>query len=43
MQKRLATAGMETVGSPKTEFDGWIAAERKRWGTLISELKIKAE
>ncbi len=43
VQKRLANAGMETVGSAKSEFDGWIATERKRWGTLISELKIKAE
>jgi tripartite-type tricarboxylate transporter receptor subunit TctC len=43
VQKRLASAGMETVGSDKTDFDAWIAQERKRWGTLISELKIKAE
>ncbi len=43
VQKRLAVAGMETVGSTKSEFDVWIAAERKRWGGLISELKIKAD
>ena len=43
VQKRLNTAGMETVGSSKAEFDTWIATERKRWGGLISELKIKVE
>jgi tripartite-type tricarboxylate transporter receptor subunit TctC len=43
VQKRLANAGMETVGSQKSEFDTWIATERKRWGGLITELKIKAE
>ena len=43
VQKRLGTAGMEVVGSQKPEFDSWIATERKRWGGLISELKIKAE
>jgi tripartite-type tricarboxylate transporter receptor subunit TctC len=41
--KRLETAGMETVGSSKAEFDTWIATERKRWGTLIADLKIKVE
>jgi tripartite-type tricarboxylate transporter receptor subunit TctC len=43
VQKRLANAGMETVGSVKTDFDAWVDAERKRWGGLITELKIKAE
>lgn len=43
VQKRLANAGMETVGSSRSEFDAWIGVERKRWGSLISELKIKAE
>jgi tripartite-type tricarboxylate transporter receptor subunit TctC len=41
--QRLAQAGMETVGSSKAEFDGWIATERKRWGGLIADLKIKVE
>lgn len=43
VQKRLANAGMETVGSAKPDFDKWIDAERKRWGGLITELKIKVE
>lgn len=43
VQKRLETAGMETVGSSKADFDVWVAAERKRWGTLIKDLKIKVE
>jgi tripartite-type tricarboxylate transporter receptor subunit TctC len=43
VQERLTKAGMETVGSGKAEFDGWIDTERKRWGGLITELKIKVE
>jgi tripartite-type tricarboxylate transporter receptor subunit TctC len=43
VQKRLENAGMETVGSAKSEFDTWIDTERKRWGGLIAELKIKVE
>jgi tripartite-type tricarboxylate transporter receptor subunit TctC len=43
VQKRLAVAGMETVGSSKAEFDTWVATERKRWGGLIADLKIKAD
>jgi tripartite-type tricarboxylate transporter receptor subunit TctC len=43
VQKRLADAGMETVGSNASQFRTWIDDERKRWGTLITDLKIKAE
>lgn len=43
VRQRLETAGMETIGSNKAGFDQWIADERKRWGTLISELKIKVD
>jgi tripartite-type tricarboxylate transporter receptor subunit TctC len=43
VQERLKKAGMETVGSDKAAFDTWINDERKRWGGLITELKIKAE
>jgi tripartite-type tricarboxylate transporter receptor subunit TctC len=40
---RLATAGMETVGSNRKQFAEWIGIERKRWGGLITDLKLKIE
>ena len=43
VRKRLGTAGIETVGSSAKEFDEYIKSERKRWGQLITDLKIKAE
>ncbi len=43
VRERLAKAGMETVGSTQPEFLKWVDIERKRWGGLITDLKIKAE
>jgi len=43
VRQRLATAGMETVGSNRPQFQAWVDTERKRWGTLITDLKIRAE
>lgn len=43
VQARLANAGMDTIGSKKADFDKWIDTERKRWGGLITDLKIKAQ
>jgi tripartite-type tricarboxylate transporter receptor subunit TctC len=40
-KKRLLTASIETVGSTAKEFANYIAFERKNWGQLIAELKIK--
>ncbi len=41
--KRLAGQSISTIGSSRTEFTAFVAAERKRWGDLITELKIKAD
>ncbi len=43
VRKRLLTASIETVGSTAKEFAEYIALERKRWGQLITELKIKVD
>jgi tripartite-type tricarboxylate transporter receptor subunit TctC len=43
VRARLANAGMNTIGSSQVDFQKWVDIERKRWGGLITELKIKAE
>lgn len=43
VKQRLATAGMHTVGSDRKGFGEYIAKERKQWGGLISDLKLKVE
>ena len=43
VKKRLANATIETVGSPAKDFATYIETERKRWGQLITDLKIKVE
>lgn len=43
VKQRLANAGMHTVGSDRKGFGEWIGVERKRWGTLIQDLKIRVE
>jgi tripartite-type tricarboxylate transporter receptor subunit TctC len=43
VKERLKASGMETVGSNRAQFAEWIGTERKRWGTLISDLKLKVE
>jgi tripartite-type tricarboxylate transporter receptor subunit TctC len=41
--ERLGSLNAEVVGTGAAEFRSFIAQERKRWGTLITELKIKAD
>jgi tripartite-type tricarboxylate transporter receptor subunit TctC len=43
VKERLKTSGMETVGSNRQQFAEWIGIERKRWGSLITDLKLKVE
>ncbi|MEQ1648661.1 MAG: tripartite tricarboxylate transporter substrate binding protein [Hyphomicrobiaceae bacterium] len=43
VRERLARASMETVGSAQPEFIKWVDIERKRWGQLITDLKITAQ
>ncbi len=42
-KKRLATQFATPVGSTRKEFAQFIVEERKRWGDLITELKIKVD
>jgi tripartite-type tricarboxylate transporter receptor subunit TctC len=43
VKKRLLTASIESVGSTAKDFAGYIALERKNWGQLITDLKIKID
>ncbi len=43
VKKRLLTASIESVGSTAKEFAEYIARERKNWGQLITDLKIKID
>lgn len=43
VKQRLSNAGMHTVGSDRKGFAEWIGIERKRWGSLIQDLKIRVE
>ena len=42
-KKRLATQSATAIGSTRKEFTEFVLAERKRWGDLITELKIKVD
>jgi tripartite-type tricarboxylate transporter receptor subunit TctC len=42
-KERLVKGGFEPLATSAAEFNGFILDERKRWGTLITEAKIKAE
>ena len=42
LKERLATLVSESIGGGAAEFASYIADERKKWGTLIAEQKIKA-
>ena len=41
--ERLGTLNAEVVGSDGEQFRAFVAAEREKWGKLITELGIKAE
>jgi tripartite-type tricarboxylate transporter receptor subunit TctC len=43
LKARLADLVAESVGSSAAEFQAYAASERVKWGSLITELKIKAE
>jgi len=43
VKKRLAGASIETIGSSAKEFREYVATERRRWGQLITDLKIKVD
>lgn len=43
VKDRLSKAGMHTVGSDRKGFGEWITKERKQWGSLIQDLKIRVE
>lgn len=43
VKERFAALAVETVGSSGQEFAAFIAAERERWGKIITELKIKVD
>lgn len=43
VKERFAALAVETVGSSGQEFAAFIAAERERWGRIITELKIKVD
>ena len=42
-KKRLASGSITAVGSSAKDFAAYVIAERKRWGQLITDLKIKVE
>ena len=43
LKQRLAMLVSESVGSSASEFASFIAAERVKWGKLITDLKIRVE
>ena len=43
LKKRLSGQSISPVGSSRKDFGDFIVAERKRWGDLITELKIKVD
>ena len=43
LKARLSGQSINVVGSSRKDFTAYVAAERKRWGDLITELKIKVE
>lgn len=43
VRERMASVIADPVVSDRKSFTAFIAAERKKWGTLITDLKIKLE
>ena len=43
LKERLAGLVSEAIGGGAAEFAAYVAAERAKWGKLITELKIKVE
>ena len=43
LKQRLAVLVSESVDSGAAEFASYVTAERKKWGKLITDLKIKVE
>ena len=43
IQKRAQEFGLQVVGSTPEQFDGFIGAEMKRWGRIVTEAKIEQE
>ena len=43
VRDRMAMVGVETVGMGAAEFTKWLAAERVKWGKLITEQKIRTD
>jgi tripartite-type tricarboxylate transporter receptor subunit TctC len=41
LKERLAVLVAETVGSGATEYASFVAAERAKWGKLITNLKLR--
>jgi len=43
LKERLAGLVAETVGTGATDFTVYVAAERAKWGKLITDLKLRVE
>ena len=43
LKERLAALVAEPVGSGAADFGTYVAAERAKWGKLITELKLRVE
>src|SRR5262249_22257502 len=43
LKERLAGLIAETVGSGAADFAAYVAAERAKWGKLITELKLRLD
>ena len=41
LRDRVAVLVAETIGSGAAEFASFIAAERAKWGKLITDLKLR--
>ena len=43
VKERMAAVIADPVVSDRKTFGEFVVAERKKWGTLITDLKIRAE
>jgi tripartite-type tricarboxylate transporter receptor subunit TctC len=43
LKEKLGTLVAEAVGTGAADFSSYVAAERARWGKLITDLKLRAE
>ena len=43
LKERLAGLVAETVGTGAADFTAYVAAERAKWGKLITNLKLRLE